>query len=351
MFGLPRYLFDIVDALKDDPAFEITLLLNKEIVHFKGAAVRHDVFGPAYSKLKFIWEHLQCPRHLNDFDIFHQPNNVGIPRLRSNIKKVLTVHDITPLFFPQTHTKIGAWYWQNSLKNSLKNADEIITVSKTVKSQLLERFPSIDPEMVKPIYNCTHVFSKSGLKDIDVLKKYNVNGDKYYSYHGGYRVHKNSEIIIDSFNIIAGNVNDVKLLLIGKLPDNILEKIHKSHYKDRIITTGFISDEEMGALLKNAHFTLSPSLMEGFNYPPTEALVCNTLPLVSDIPINREILQDQACYFDPHSVDSLVKQCEKYLLKEKFDPQTKNASEYLEKYSGNNFSEQYCNFYKSIIDK
>jgi glycosyltransferase involved in cell wall biosynthesis len=66
------------------------------------------------------------------------------------------------------------------------------------------------------------------------------------------------------------------------------------------VTTGFISDEQLGALYRGADLFVLPSLFEGFGMPPIEAMSLGTPALVSDIPPLREITLGYAHYLaDP----------------------------------------------------
>ena len=53
--------------------------------------------------------------------------------------------------------------------------------------------------------------------------------------------------------------------------DKVLNKIRKSSFKDRIILTGYVSEEEKAGLYKNAEAFLFPSQYEGFGIPVLES--------------------------------------------------------------------------------
>jgi len=73
------------------------------------------------------------------------------------------------------------------------------------------------------------------------------------------------------------------------------------------------SDEVLASLYKGARFLIQPSLIEGFGLPPLEALSLGTPVLLSDIPIFREIYEDAAEYFDPFSVEDIVKKLQQWV--------------------------------------
>ncbi len=51
-----------------------------------------------------------------------------------------------------------------------------------------------------------------------------------------------------------------------------------------------LSDDALATLYSGVDLLISPSIIEGFGFPPLEALACGTPVLVSDIPVYRETL-------------------------------------------------------------
>ena len=74
-----------------------------------------------------------------------------------------------------------------------------------------------------------------------------------------------------------------------------------------MVDAGYVSDEELGELYRNAYAVVLVSLAEGFGLPLVEAAACGTPHLVvSDIPVFRWICGDAAHYVDPLEVDSIA---------------------------------------------
>jgi glycosyltransferase involved in cell wall biosynthesis len=67
---------------------------------------------------------------------------------------------------------------------------------------------------------------------------------------------------------------------------------------------GRIGDGELAWLYAHAELFVYLSLDEGFGLPPIEALTFGCPVLVSDIPVFRENLGDQATFVDPHDVEA-----------------------------------------------
>ncbi|MFF2484533.1 glycosyltransferase family 4 protein [Paenibacillus sp. NPDC058071] len=77
-----------------------------------------------------------------------------------------------------------------------------------------------------------------------------------------------------------------------------------------VFPLGFVSDQDIPALIKNAKALIMPSLSEGGgSYPVEEALRLGTPVLCSDIPVMREHLSRHSAkiaWFDPHNPDSIA---------------------------------------------
>jgi len=65
----------------------------------------------------------------------------------------------------------------------------------------------------------------------------------------------------------------------------------------RFTCLGRLEDEALVAAYRSADLVVLPSLDEGFGFPPLEALACGTPVAVTDLPVFRETLGDQAARF------------------------------------------------------
>ncbi len=75
---------------------------------------------------------------------------------------------------------------------------------------------------------------------------------------------------------------------------------------ERVRDLGFVSEEELGVLLRGARLLVFPSLFEGFGLPVAEALAAGCPVACSDLPPLRELGGDAARFFDPASARSMA---------------------------------------------
>ncbi|QQR83677.1 glycosyltransferase [Candidatus Peregrinibacteria bacterium] len=73
-----------------------------------------------------------------------------------------------------------------------------------------------------------------------------------------------------------------------------------------VVYLDYVSEQDKHALLTHALAFVFPSLYEGFGLPLLEAMATQLPVIASDIPTNREIMEDHALYFKPTSEMELV---------------------------------------------
>ena len=89
------------------------------------------------------------------------------------------------------------------------------------------------------------------------------------------------------------------------MPNDIINFIKKNNLENDVILTDHLPNSDVIGLYSNALFFVFPSSDEGFGIPVLESF-SNDLPLIcSDIPIFREIADDNAFYFELENVDEL----------------------------------------------
>ena len=78
-------------------------------------------------------------------------------------------------------------------------------------------------------------------------------------------------------------------------------------YKDRegVHLLGYVRDDELAQLYRNATAFVNPSLYEGFGIPNVEAMQQKCPLLVSDIPAFHEVCGEAALYFDPKNITDI----------------------------------------------
>ena len=199
-------------------------------------------------------------------------------------KNMITIYDLVSERFPETMQGRNRRLLQGHLRDSAARASSVLTISEFSKSEIMDVLKVPEEKIfVGPCGVDTEFYTPGEGFTTDIAKKFNL--ERYILYVGTLEPRKNISTIVEAFGLISGKHPDVKLVLAGGLgwqPEATLDIIERCPAKDRIVRTGYISNEEKRDLLRNAEFFVFPSLYEGFGMPVTEAMACGTDCIVSE---------------------------------------------------------------------
>ncbi len=98
---------------------------------------------------------------------------------------------------------------------------------------------------------------------------------------------------------------EIKLVVTGGKFSRVF-KDKALEFHQNILLTGYVSDDELAALYKNAKALIVPSLYEGFGFPILEGLVMGCPVVSSNASSLPEVGGDVVIYFDPHDPAALA---------------------------------------------
>lgn len=272
--------------------------------------------------------------HFNAPLLISKPFIVTIHDMIMHKSKGLETTTLNPFFY-----SIKRFVYKFVFKNALINSSEIIVPSHTVKNELVEFF-NLQTEKIKVIY--------LGL-DYKILKpKLDNISEKYFVYVGNAYPHKNLTKLIEAIGLIKINLKISTSK--NSFSEKLIKIVKEKELEDHIKVLGFLNDKEIVNLYQNSVGFIYPSLIEGFGFQGLEAIASGTLLLASDIPVFKEIYEDNAIYFDPTNSNSISKTINKALeigLYER-SKMIDNAQKFILKYSWQKTTRQTLKIYESI---
>ncbi|WP_261510075.1 glycosyltransferase family 4 protein [Chryseobacterium paludis] len=251
-------------------------------------------------------------KNANIFHSFYYPINNEI-RKYTNLKKVVTVHDLIPILFPDLH--FTADLIQDIIA-SIGRDGYAICVSENTKKDLLNYAPHLNPNHVfvnllaaskSLFYVCRNEEKFNSIK-----KKYNLP-EKYFLSVGTLEPRKNVDLVIRAFlKVIKENaICDLGLVLVGAKGwdyDKIFDEYNNAQeLRDRIVITGRVPDEDLASLYSHAHSFYYMSFYEGFGLPPLEAMQCGVATVTSNTSSLPEVVGDAGIMLDPSDEKLLSK--------------------------------------------
>lgn len=250
-----------------------------------------------------LWNKLHVgsiERFIGSVDVFHSSDWAQPP---GEAKMVTTVHDLSPILYPEYTSKKVAEVHKRRLFWVQKEVDLIIAPSQATKSDLIKL--GFDPARIHVVYEAAN-YKKASEKQVEeIKKKYRITED--YALAVGVHPRKNTLRIIKAFeNATAGK--DMKLVLVGHPTLTMNKQLRNLRFTGKVD-----SDAEMDALYTGANVLIYPSLYEGFGIPILDAFVCETPVVTSNISSMVEVAGDAAVLVDPLSDESIAEGIRKAL--------------------------------------
>lgn len=363
--GLGRYTLNLTEELKKQGTKEqFVILLRKRYFN-------RLKFPKNWKKVLADFRHysyteqIMLPKLLykEGADIVHFPH-FNIPVLYFG-KHVVTVHDllmhkfvggaVTTLPFPFYQIRrIG---YNIVFYKVMKFSSKIIVPTNYVKKDVVMRY-SINANKVVVTYEGITAFDNAKRDTQNAirktLKKYDVE-KPYFIYVGNAYPHKNIERAIQALVKFNGlRKMKVSLALIGSrdvFKDRLKKYIENRNTDKYVKLLGYVPDEDLGVLLKQSIAFIYPSLSEGFGLQGLESMAAGILVMSSDIPVFREIYEDNALYFDPYDVDSIV-EAMKTVMKmpsKKREQMISKGEKFITRYSWSKMAKQTLDIYKEVV--
>ena len=215
-----------------------------------------------------------------------------------------TIHDMGAWDSAQSMKVLQKIYWRTTYRVAAKNSKGIITVSEFSKGRIVDilNYPE-DKIKVIPSAVYKRVIDLSSAKYSDIEKEYQLPS-RYIMSLSTLEPRKNLKILLEAFVDIMDRVS-YDLVLVGRKGWKIDDILQRYNAQSRIHITGFVADEHVAHIYKNAMCFVFPSLYEGFGLPPIEALSLGTPVVASNAASIPEVLRGQATYFNNNSKDEL----------------------------------------------
>lgn len=234
---------------------------------------------------------------------------------------------------------------------AVKNSRKIIVDSKFVQDQLARNYEIPAGKIV-----VTHlgVFDFGGISHVDVVKKYKINSP-YFIYAGNAYSHKNLVNAIYGVVKLAEKRKDSPTFVIvssrNVFTERLMRYIDSAGLQKYVKVINAVSDSDLVSLYKNSVAFLFPSISEGFGLPGIEAMKAGTILTCSDIPVFREVYEDNAIYFDPKNPSSIEEALEKTcnLTEKDRKVRLEKAREFVKRYSWSKMAKETLKIYESCL--
>jgi glycosyltransferase involved in cell wall biosynthesis len=285
-------------------------------------------------------------------DVFHGLSNELPSGLKGNIKKIVTIHDLIFLRYPDFYPFIDRNIYKKKFKSACKKADEIIAISEQTKTDIIEFF-DIDSSKINVVYQGVHPIYKQDLKTrrlLYLLDQYSLH-QPYFLYVGSIEDRKNAKDLVQAFKLVLDQVkHDLLLLIVGKKTDyqkEVEKEINALRLEQNVRIFNNIPFTELPYLYKGAVASVYPSSFEGFGIPVLESLSVRTSVVTGNQSAMQEAGGEHALYADPKNHEELAAQMVKLAEDNAFNEQLiKGVDSHLAQFSSEKIAGDLMGIYK-----
>lgn len=229
------------------------------------------------------------------FDFFE---GFHLPLIKAPTGKTLvTIHDIRGV--NSEYGAISRTVYKKILDKSISAADHVITVSETMKEEILRYYPDTS---ISVIYNGFDIHGLDGVTELAMLtvRQKLALPEEFLLAVGHFEERKNYFRLIEALSILRDRGCSCPLVIIGN--DNggrhTLEKrIESLNLSGHVKILSGLSNLEVHCAYKLCSLFIFPSTYEGFGIPILEAMAAGRPMVLSDIAVFREITQNHGIYF------------------------------------------------------
>jgi glycosyltransferase involved in cell wall biosynthesis len=240
-------------------------------------------------------------------DVLHVSYNAP---LFTRCPLVVSVHDISYVHFPEFFTKRHLRLVSTYVPYSVKAARHVLTLSESA-AQDIERVYGVPRNKISvvPLAARAPYTSMAEPTRVSHVRETFGLSEPYILAVGNLQPRKNLLRLVEAVAKLPAWASDLKLALVGKAQWrelDIYRRVTELGLKDRVVFTGYVSDEDLAHLYHGSHALVYPSLYEGFGLPILEAMACGTPVICSNTSSMPEVAGDAAIMVDPLNVGELA---------------------------------------------
>ena len=281
-----------------------------------------------------------------DFDVIHAHDWLTIKagiRLKELTGKPLIFH-IHATEFDRAGLNMGHPLVHAVEKEGIEKADAIITVSSYTKKLIIKKY-NADPKKIFVVHNAVE---KDKFREIDDKIKQHY---KIVLFLGRLTLQKGPDYFLRAAQKVLQHRNKVLFIMAGKgdMQEQLIKMAINLGIQDKVVFTGFLSNEEVRRLYGIADVYVMPSISEPFGISALEALASST-PLIVSKQAGVSELINHCFKVDFWDVDEMANKIIAILDHDSLRKELKkNGKRELEKISWENSAKKIKRIYRRLI--
>lgn len=283
-------------------------------------------------------------------DIFHGlSGELPLKWGKTPIKKVVTIHDLIFMRYPQYYSffdrKIHFW----KFKKSAETADKIIAISEQTKRDIIQ-YLKVPEDKIEVIYQgCHQAFKENQSEEFiqQTKEKFNLP-ERFILNIGTIEERKNLLNILKAID-----KTDIPLIVVGRKTKyfaKIEQYIKKNKLEKQINFLEGVTMDELAVIYKLSDIFVYPSFFEGFGIPIIEALFSKTVTITSNTSCLPEAGGKDSVYIDPKNYLDIQSKI-KFLWANESERKRRaeKSFEFVQKFNDEPIANELMNLYQKIL--
>ncbi len=235
-------------------------------------------------------------------------------------------------------------------KQGLEEADVIIANSNFTKNNIIKHY-GVKQNKIKVVYNSVEID-----EHLEKMSKINIQNKKIVFYIGRLSMHKGPDHLLRAAQKVLEKDSNIVFVFGGKgeMRCQLIEMAIQMGIIDKVIFTGFISDQQRNQFFQSAHLYVLPSVSEPFGIVALEALSNNVPILISKQSGVSEVLNHclKVDFWDVNQMANKILAVLQYPVLQK--SLLSNGAQEVKKFAGPEFNwdkraKECIEIYKSLV--
>lgn len=287
-----------------------------------------------------------------NISIFHGlSNELPLNIHKSDIKSVVTIHDLIFLRYPQYYHFIDRKIYTYKFRKACENADKIIAISECTKRDIIQYFhiPADKIEVVYQGCDASFTIPVSEEKKREVRDKYQLP-EHYILNVGSIEERKNALLVVQALLMLP---LDIHMVIVGRrtaYTDKIERFVNENGLSERVHIISDVPFTDLPAFYQSAEIFAYPSRFEGFGIPIIEALYSGIPVVAATGSCLEEAGGPDSIYVSPDDVTGLANAFKQiYANHGKRTAMIEKGREFAKQFSEEKQSAEVINIYNQLI--
>jgi glycosyltransferase involved in cell wall biosynthesis len=313
--GIGQYIAHLAELLPGlDPNHRHTLLLSRKdhTLRHHPAARGQALWTPSHHRFEQVALALELARLR--LDLLHSPD--FIPPFVGSFRRVITVHDLNFLYYPQFLTTESRRYYNDQIERAVTVADHILADSHATRLDLIKLL-GVPEDKITVVWLAPNVkvYRVLDPAEMAAARERLQLPERFMLFAGTLEPRKNVAGLLRAYRLLLNRVVAVPDLVLagsrGWLFDETRALIDELCLSDRVRWIDSPPEIDLAALYNLAAVFVLPSHYEGFGLTVLEAMACGAPAIISDRGSLPEIAGGAALEIDPDDPVELAETIER----------------------------------------